>query len=249
MIADWLWEISPTSFKTGNKDKTERDVYKLYQVWESNIENFRQHAFTVRRQRLPQLASSNALYLIGKERGFNKFKTETEEEFRNRVINAISWYEKAGTVKGIKEILSFYGFENVKITPVLKTDPSGWAEFRIETTSERQINAETAQLVIDIVNKLKPTHEKLRELILSYLAKGNSYIYAGSIGESTASTQMIDRFTLKSKGNCYIYAGAIGESTASTQMIDGFKLKSKGNSYIYAGAIGEVVSTTQFVEV
>jgi len=221
MIADWLWEISPTSFKTGNKDKTERDIYKLYQVWESNIENFRQHAFTVRRQRFPQLASSNALYLLGKERGFNRFKSETEEEFRNRVINAISWYEKAGTVKGIREILSLYGFENVKITPVLKIDPSRWAEFRVQTTSERQINAETVQLVIDIVNKLKPTHEKLREIILSYLTKTN----------------------------CYLSSGTMAETTAYSEMITGFKWTSKGEAFVYAGSMGEVASTTQFVEV
>lgn len=61
MIADWLWEISPTSFKTGNKEKIERDVYKLYQSWEVNIENFRQHAFKVRRQRFPQFANSKFL--------------------------------------------------------------------------------------------------------------------------------------------------------------------------------------------
>ncbi|WP_457640475.1 phage tail protein [Persephonella sp.] len=220
MIADWLWEISPTSFKTGNKEKTERDVYKLYQVWESNIENFRQHAFTVRKQRFPQLASPNALYLLGKERGFNRFKSETAEEFRNRVINAIPWYEKAGTVKGIKEILALYGFENVKITPVLQTDPNRWAEFRVETTSERQINAETAQLVIDIVNKLKPTHEKLKELILSYLAKANVYISSSTMGESTAYSEMITGFKWTSSGTAFVYSGSMGEVSVTATMVE-----------------------------
>ena len=166
MIADWLWEISPTSFKTGNKEKTERDVYKLYQSWEVNIENFRQHAFKVRRQRFPQFANSNALYLLGKERGFSKFKYETEEEFRNRVINAISWYEKAGTVKGIKEILSLYGFENVKITPVLQTDPNRWAEFRIEADVRNGISEEKFSLISELLPKIKPTHEVLEKLII-----------------------------------------------------------------------------------
>jgi len=166
MIVDWLWEISPTSFKTGNKEKTERDVYKLYQAWEVNIENFRQHAFTVRRQRFPQFANSNALYLLGKERGFSKFKSETEEEFRNRVINAIPWYEKAGTVKGIKEILSLYGFENVKITPVLQTDPSRWAEFRVEADVRNGISEEKFSLISELLPKIKPTHEVLEKLII-----------------------------------------------------------------------------------
>ncbi len=220
MIADWLWEISPTSFKTGNKEKLDRDVYKLYQVWEHNIESFREHAFTVRRQRFPQFANSNALYLLGKERGFSRFKAETEEKFRNRIINAISWYEKAGTVKGIKEILKIYGFENVKITPVLKTDPSRWAEFRVETTSERQINAETAQLVIDIVNRLKPTHEKLSEIVLSYLTKANAYISSGTMAEATAETQMITGFEFNSLGTAFVYTGSMGEAAATTQFVE-----------------------------
>ena len=220
MIADWLWEISPTSFKTGNKEKIERDVYKLYQSWEVNIENFRQHAFKVRRQRFPQFANSNALYLLGKERGFSRFKSEAEEEFRNRVINAISWYEKAGTVKGIKEILSLYGFENVKITPVLQTDPNRWAEFRIETTSEKQINAETVQLVTDIVNKLKPTHEKLKEIILSYLAKANVYLISGTMAESTAYSEMITGFEWQSKGTAFINTGSMAEVSATTQFVE-----------------------------
>ncbi|SNZ08314.1 Phage tail protein (Tail_P2_I) [Persephonella hydrogeniphila] len=164
MIADWLWGISPTSFKAGNKKKTERDVYKLYQVWENNIENFRQHAFKVRKQRFPQFANSNALYLLGKERGFNRFKNETEEEFRSRVINAISWYKKAGTVKGIKEILALYGFENVKITPILQTDPTKWAEFLIEADIPNGITEERFSLISEILIKIKPTHEKLNSL-------------------------------------------------------------------------------------
>jgi P2-related tail formation protein len=166
MIADWLWEISPTSFKTGSKEKTERDVYKLYQVWESNIENFRQYAFKVRRQRFPQFANSNALYLLGKERGFNRFQSETDEEFKNRIINAISWYEKAGTVKGIKEILSLYGFENIKIIPVLKTDPSRWAEFRVEADIRNGISEEKFSLISELLPKIKPTHEVLERLII-----------------------------------------------------------------------------------
>ena len=218
-IADYLWNKAPSHLKD-NQPKEEKDSYKLFEIWANRGYEVREVQKQTRLNRFPQTATPQALYMIAKERGIEKFDFETEEEFRNKVINAISWYEKAGTVKGIKEILALYGFENVKITPVLQTDPNRWAEFNIETTSEKEINAETAQLVVEIVNRLKPTHEKLKDLILSYLAQAQVNIYSGTMAESTANSQMIDGFEWTSKGTAFVYAGTMAEATATTQFVE-----------------------------
>jgi len=218
-IADYLWNKAPSHLKD-NQQKEEKDSYKLFEIWSGRGYEVREAQKQLRQNRFPQLASNEALYLIAKERAIEKFDFETVEEFRQRVINALDWHSLKGTVKGIKTILEIYGFKNVKITPVLKTDPNRWTEFRVETTSERQINAETAQLVIDIVNKLKPTHEKLREIILSYLSKAQVSISSGTMAETTATADMITGFEWNSSGTAFVYTGTMAEVSATTQFVE-----------------------------
>ncbi len=216
-IANYLWNKAPSHVKD-NQPKEEKDSYKLFEIWSNRGYEVREAQKQLRLNRFPQTAIKEALYLLAKEREIEKFDFESQEEFRQRVINALDWYRLKGTVKGIETILSIYGFKNAKITPALKTDPNRWAEFIVETTSEKPINAKTVNDVKKIINALKPTHEKLKEIILSYLAQGSTYLTSGTMAESTAQAQMITGFEWQSKGTAFINTGTMAEVSATAVM-------------------------------
>ncbi len=218
-IASYLWNKAPSHLKDNQPDE-EKDSYKLFEIWAGRGYEVREAMKTSRLNRFPQTASKEALYLLSKERQIEKFDFETEEEFRNRVINALDWHSLKGTVKGIKTILQIYGFEDIKVEPALREHKEQWAEFEIETTSNKEITPETVEFVKEIIDKIKPTHEKLSEIILSYLARANAYISSGIMAESTAQAQMLTGFEWTSSGTAFVYAGSMGEVVSTAQFVE-----------------------------
>lgn len=159
-IANYLWNKSPSHLKD-NQPKEEKDSYKLIEIWSGRGYEVREAMKSLRLNRFPQTSTIEALYLLAKERGIEKFDFETEEEFRERVINALDWHRLKGTVKGIKTILKIYGFENIKVEPVLKTDPNRWAEFNVKFS--------LSQNILDRDTSLHPLSEdKTKKLIYWY---------------------------------------------------------------------------------
>ena len=209
----WLWSIAPSHMKEGNKPNEERDSYKLFSVWAKNTEEFKKEAYKVRKNRFPQYANPDSLRLLGKERGIEPYiEGESLEDYRKRVISALEFWQKAGSVRGIKEVLKNLGFENIEIKRV---GGDKWAEFVVElSTPDRQITLTLRDFLIELINTLKPAHEKLAELILSYLSKGEAFIYTGNMGEAEAVAHQIDGFEWTSKGEPQIYTGSMGEVVA-----------------------------------
>jgi len=159
----WLWSIAPSHMKEGNKIDEERDSYKLFSIWAKNTEEFKKKAYDVRKERFPQYASSDSLRMIGEERGILPIEEETIEDYRIRVINALDFWEKAGSVRGIKEVLKKIGFEEIEIQRVGR---ERWAEFTVGIrTKNRQMTKEFIEFLVALINKLKPAHEKLSKIV------------------------------------------------------------------------------------
>ena len=212
----WLWSIAPSHMKEGNKPDEERDSYKLFSVWAKNTEKFKEKAYEVRKNRFPQYANPDTLRFLGKERGIEPYiEGESLEDYRKRVISALEFWQKAGSVRGIKEVLKKLGFENIEIK---RAGGDRWAEFIVEiSTPDRQITLTLRDFLIELINTLKPAHEKLAELILYYLSKGEVYIFAGSMAETQAVAHQVDGFEWTSQGTPYIFAGSVGEAVAWAQ--------------------------------
>jgi hypothetical protein len=75
------------------------------------------------KERFAGTASELALARIGSERGINRFSFEPLEVYRTRVINAFSFWEKAGTIPGIKQALNQAGWK-ASIVEAYKSQPS-----------------------------------------------------------------------------------------------------------------------------
>ncbi|GAB6075695.1 phage tail protein [Desulfurobacterium crinifex] len=182
MIEKWLWELLPSSFKTSNKEPEDTDVYKLLKTWASVAEGFRQSAFSARRQKFPELSDDKVLYLLGKERNLEKFRYEGSDEFRERIRKSVDFWFQAGSVETLKEILTIYGFPGVEIKSVRREDPEKWAEFDVALERRTLIEnvKERVELVTNVINHLKPAHEKLRYFQLNFIFETEHQIAASS---------------------------------------------------------------------
>ncbi len=206
----WLWSIAPSHMREGNKPDEERDTYKLFSIWAKNTEEFKKEAYKVRKNRFPQYANPDSLRLLGKERGIEPYiEGESLEDYRERVISALEFWQKAGSVRGIKEVLKALGFENIEIKRI---GGDRWAEFVVElSTPDRQITLTLRDFLIELINTLKPAHEKLAELILSYLSKGEVYFGLGCVGELEGQAPFFDTAEQTSKGQIFFAMGCVGE--------------------------------------
>jgi len=206
----WLWSIAPSHMKEGNKPDEERDAYKLFSIWAKNTQSFKEKAYEVRKNRFPQYANPDTLRLLGKERGIEPYiERENLEDYRIRVINALEFWQKAGTVKGIKEALKKLGFEKIEIRRV---GGERWAEFEVElSTHDRQITLTLRDFLIELINTLKPAHEKLAQIILSYLSKGEVYFGLGCVGELEGQAPFFDTMEQTSRGQIFLAMGCVGE--------------------------------------
>ena len=141
-------------------------------------------------------------------------------EKRNLIKKAIELHKYKGTKYALEKAC-----EALNIKPIIKE----WFEyngqpyyFKVDLSlNNKQITPEIRDKLINFIDEYKNERSHLEELILSYLAKAN----------------------------CFVYTGTMGEITADTQMITGFEWTSKAAAFVYTGSIGEVASRTQFVEV
>lgn len=135
------------------------------------------------KERFAGTASELALHRIGNERGINRFSFEPLEVYRARVLGAFDYWEKAGTIPGMKLALEQAGWK-ASIREHFRTNPSIWAEFSIVI---RPITSTTplwdsfnwdnfnwdfsapnlpVQYLKALINAAKPAHAKLRDLEL-----------------------------------------------------------------------------------
>ncbi|WP_034335140.1 hypothetical protein [Deinococcus misasensis] len=80
---------------------------------------------------LASQADAEHLPLIGTLRGIERFPFEDLEVFRARVVGARAFWQKAGTLPGIKLAALQMGYSNPQIIEHFHQEPTAWAEFSI----------------------------------------------------------------------------------------------------------------------
>ena len=113
-------------------------------------------------------------------------------------------YQKIFTAKKIKTEVPYFA-RNIDIVVLDKNNNIISIEAKLNDVKK-------------VINALKPTHEKLKEIILSYLAQGSIYLTSGTMAESTAYSEMITGFKWTSKGTAFVYTGTMAEVSAIAVM-------------------------------
>ena len=147
----------------------------------------REHIIWLRSQFLPATAHAEFLARFAKSRGIKRHPTETDAQFKSRVIYAFSWQLLGGKAAGLPKILDFYGFPNAEITNVRDEDPARWAEFKVGLEAPEILSEENWATALWAINDYKPARSKLAQLRFSRQVQGAVSLAAGVIsGEITA---------------------------------------------------------------
>lgn len=108
-------------------------------------------------------AREEALSLIGRGRGLERYPGETLEAYRTRVVAALEFWQQAGTERGIRLALKQLGYES-SLVPVRTYDAARWSEFDVylyaDTRSYDGSDAEKAR-ILGILKRAKPAHTRL----------------------------------------------------------------------------------------
>lgn len=149
---DYMWELLTRPFR---KDKSV--VVKSYTVITgAMLDDVKACIFRLRRQWLVQTAESEALRMLGDERGIYRYDEEPLEIFRNRVQGAYEMYALGGTLPGMTKALQALGYEHPEIT---ERTPS-WSRFRITLPVElgNGFTPDEWQRLRRMVWLMKPAH-------------------------------------------------------------------------------------------
>lgn len=133
------------------------------------LDDLREDAIFLRAQWFTQLCEAELVPDYGLSRGLFRHKSETAEQFRQRVTNAYAWHLLGGKQEGVPEILRFYGFETLEIENLRKYQTSRWAEFQVglktpQTLAEQNLILEDLETLVWLINEYKPARSILARL-------------------------------------------------------------------------------------
>lgn len=155
-LADYLWWLLPNFFK--RKAKHESCVFKFLTVFGKQLEDIRENIIILNNQFTAETASGRYLNSIGKARGTYRLQNETDNHFRNRIMNAYIKKQKAGTKVGMIEGLAAFGFDTT-IMELYKTNKNRWSEFIVKINAWDGITSQN--IFYAEVNRLKPAHTRM----------------------------------------------------------------------------------------
>ncbi|WP_394845196.1 phage tail protein [Pendulispora brunnea] len=137
--------------------------------------------------RFPLLAPSDALDVIGRERGIDKGFYFSDSQYRKQLVNAFGYWRRQGTAAGLIQALGDAGYRNVQVYENYTgdgIDPSEWSWFYVQFLPPYPWTVEgvavwddnaiwdddrawvdpvppsEAERVRSIIRKLKPSHAK-----------------------------------------------------------------------------------------
>lgn len=127
------------------------------------MDDVRADMLWLRRQYVPARCDEDLIARYGESRGIVRWRFDTDESYRRRVINAFAWHKLGGKVRGLERIFA----ENLYIATILPaSDPALWAHFRLGLdVTGTGFDQDSAALAFWLANEYKPARSKLEEIV------------------------------------------------------------------------------------
>jgi len=152
-----------------------RDSLRWPQIWRPgplsavvkglalHMDDVREDIIWLRRQWNPATADAEMIARYGESRGIIRWRFDTDESYRRRVINAFAWHKLGGKVRGLERIFA----ENLYLAEVLpSSDPALWAHFRLSLdVTETGFDDQSGPLAFWLANEYKPARSVLEGVI------------------------------------------------------------------------------------
>lgn len=138
--------------------KLTNQLYLFFKVVGKLFDESKLDVFRLREESSVITCSDAMLPVHGQDRGMNRLKGETLENYRIRLAMKGIIAEKAGTNEGIRYLARAFGYEQVEIIPGEK--PDHWAEATVWFIGG-DIVLDDRDLLLQELNKIKPARTLL----------------------------------------------------------------------------------------
>lgn len=132
----------------------------------NTLDDAREAILWLRKQFLPATAEADYLPAYATSRSITRHPSESDAQFKARVVRAWYWHYLGGKQAGLPKILEFYGYGEATIRNWREVDPALWAEFwcdLLPPTSVALLPADL-RLIVWALNEYKPARSRLRGL-------------------------------------------------------------------------------------
>lgn len=141
------------------------DTEQLMNALGNDYDELQEAIIKYREQALIFTADEQSLELHGWDRKLPRFKGESVEDYRRRLMNAFTIHSENGSYETMKDALQKLGFRNSNIEEYVFTDPERWSQFRLLLGLRTPEFSETERNnIVATINRIKPKHTKLASL-------------------------------------------------------------------------------------
>ena len=195
-FAEELWRIAPPFLKR-TLVREDSDLWIYLQTLAGMFDQARLKVFEARRQALVPTASGVGLDRHGEERKTPRYPGEEDESYRQRLLTYQERHLRSGTKRGMLTAMRIMGYPDAVIYPLYKEkykfsfldgnrtfdgttslepiDPEAkleylgkWSQLLISLTLDDQpFTKEQSDLLLKVLNELKPPEGKIYALLLS----------------------------------------------------------------------------------
>lgn len=153
-----------------------------------HMDDCRQDILWLREQWLAEKAGADLVPGYGESRGMLRFRFDTDESYRKRVVNAFAWHQLGGKTRGLERIFA----ENGLIAEVANSpDPELWAHFRVRIkTTDMLFGLEALEMSFWLANEFKPARSVLEGVWTWGETRLNRYFAAAMRSLTTARPQL-----------------------------------------------------------
>lgn len=142
------------------------------------MDDVRDDILWLRRQWTPSTSEEDMIVGYGESRGIPRMRLDTDELYRQRVINAYVWHKLGGKFRGVERIYSENGF----LAQILNaSDPKTlWAHFRVHIdVNNTEFGPDASELAWFLANEYKPARSKIEYFITDITLPLEEYVGVG----------------------------------------------------------------------
>ena len=152
------------------------------------MDDVREDILWLRRQWSPATADDDMIARYGESRGMVRWRFDTDESYRRRVINAFAWHKLGGKLRGLERIFA----ENLYLAQVLpSSDPALWAHFRLSlNVTDTGFDEHSGPLAFWLANEYKPGRSVLEGIVTKSAQPLEERVGVGLRGRTLTSTHL-----------------------------------------------------------
>ncbi|MDQ7790233.1 MAG: phage tail protein [Eubacteriales bacterium] len=159
-FAEYFYHLLHRVFKRGLPE--DGDAHKFAHALGPAFDEAQEGIFLLREQAIVATAAGPALDVLGRDRGLPRWRDESDDMYRLRLLTAYSMHAQVGTEAAMRSAIGRLGYD-FEISELRQVDPERWAEFKITLKLTEFTEAQRAALRAT-VRRLKPAHTKLASL-------------------------------------------------------------------------------------